>query len=310
MPCRITRRSEWSTRLLLEWKTFRNGVFVTLTYAPEYLPESQHWKGGSLDKTDLQKFLKRFRKNYQHTYGQTKIRHFAVGEYGDISSRAHYHLLLFNVEPSFAEKIVKKSWTLGITQTDVLNENRIKYTVGYTIKKMTDINCSADMMNGKVPEFSMMSKNPGIGWYSIPLLADLCRKHGLFPSRSIQNEDQWIMKKEGYDYKTWSGVFFWDQSGNIEFPLSEKYKPSKGATYARLDSAMMAKLAKYMTPYLSEYLEARKELLTPDNYKTFRSIGVLKSSTDKMHFIGSKDHEETIKKSEKIKRQSKANKKI
>lgn len=307
MPCRITRRSEWATKLLLEWKTFPHGVFVTLTYAPDYLPDREFFPGGSLDKNDLQKFLKRFRKNYQHAYGVTKIRHFAVGEYGDRSKRAHYHVLLFNVDPECAEKIVNKSWTLGITRTDELNENRIKYTVGYTIKKMTSLQ---DFPDGQVPEFSMGSKNPALGWYSIPFFADLCRKNGLFPSRSVSNEDQWILKKDGFDLDTWNGVFFMDKSGNIEFPTSDKYKPSPGANYHRLDTAMMLRLSKFMSPDLADYVDARRDLFLPETYKTFRSIGVLKSSIDKMHFVGSDEYEQTIKKATKIDRQKSNTKKI
>ena len=106
MPCRINRRTEWQTKLMLEWKTFPDAVFVTLTYAPEYLPHGDFFKGGNLDKEHLQKFLKRFRFNYQSAYGRTMIRHFAVGEYGDKSQRAHYHLILFNVIPELADKIV------------------------------------------------------------------------------------------------------------------------------------------------------------------------------------------------------------
>jgi len=307
MPCRITRRSEWATKLMLEWKTFNTGVFITLTYAPEYLPENQHFSGGSLEKSDLQKFLKRFRKNYQHDYGTTKIRHFAVGEYGDKSKRAHYHLLLFNVDPEFAEKIVTKSWKLGLTQTDILNENRIKYTVGYTIKKMTGLE---DFPDGRVPEFSIQSKNPALGWYSIPKLAELCKKHGLYPTRAVSTENKWMLENDGFDLKPWSGIFYTDKSGNLEFPLTETYKPSPGATYNRLDTAMMAKLSSYMTPLLNDYLDARAELLTPKPFKSRRDRLTHHSFFDKIKFVESEEYNETVKKSEKISRQHNQTQKI
>ena len=96
MPCRIRRRKEWETRLMLEWKTWNQGAFVTLTYSPEYLPDADQWKGGNLIKSDLQKFMKRFRKYFNEKYGDRKIRFFGCGEYGTQSKRAHFHILIFN----------------------------------------------------------------------------------------------------------------------------------------------------------------------------------------------------------------------
>ena len=120
ISCRINRRTEWYTKLMLEWQTWGEGCFTTLTYNQEELPESTHFKGGSLQKKDLQDFLKRFRKYYQETYGYRKLRYFAVGEYGDKSKRAHYHILMFNVDSVYAEQIINKAWTKGHTQTDLL----------------------------------------------------------------------------------------------------------------------------------------------------------------------------------------------
>ncbi len=83
MPCRITRKREWETRLNLEWQTWKMGAFVTLTYKPEELPEAEKFKNGNLKKKDLQDFMKRFRRSYERKYGKRKIRYFGVGEYGE-----------------------------------------------------------------------------------------------------------------------------------------------------------------------------------------------------------------------------------
>ena len=84
LPCRITRRQEWTARLLLEMKTSYAIWFITLTYQEPRLPRL-----GSLRKKELQGFLKRLRKNTG-----LKFRYFAAGEYGK-NGRAHYHLLVF-----------------------------------------------------------------------------------------------------------------------------------------------------------------------------------------------------------------------
>ena len=47
-----------------------------------------------LRKTDLQLFFKRLRKNLSK-YSDAKVRYFAMGEYGPVHFRPHYHFLLF-----------------------------------------------------------------------------------------------------------------------------------------------------------------------------------------------------------------------
>lgn len=55
----------------------------------------------TLDKTDLQNFFKRLRKNHN---GNEKISYYACGEYGTKNWRPHYHAILFGVEPDQVEQ--------------------------------------------------------------------------------------------------------------------------------------------------------------------------------------------------------------
>lgn len=87
LECRIQRTRQWADRCVLEAKKYKDNYFVTLTYDDNHLPEKN-----SLRPKDLQLFMKRLRKKFP----QSKIRFFACGEYGDISWRPHYHILLFN----------------------------------------------------------------------------------------------------------------------------------------------------------------------------------------------------------------------
>ena len=61
-------------RLLHELEYWDKATFITLTYAPEHLPEKS-----SLKPDDLQKFWKRLRKELK----DKKIKYFACGEYGE-----------------------------------------------------------------------------------------------------------------------------------------------------------------------------------------------------------------------------------
>lgn len=75
-----------------------------------------------LSKIDLQLFLKRLRRNLDTYYKKKyeteaeKIRYYAVGEYGPVHFRPHYHLMLWFSDQRTYEaigEIVHKSWTFG-----------------------------------------------------------------------------------------------------------------------------------------------------------------------------------------------------
>lgn len=55
-----------------------------------------------LRKEDIQKFMKRLRKNLSN-YDSEKIRYFVCGEYGPVHFRPHFHLLLFLQSGKFLE---------------------------------------------------------------------------------------------------------------------------------------------------------------------------------------------------------------
>lgn len=91
LECRIQYARVWADRCVLEAKKYKYNYFVTLTYDDHFLPDRN-----SLDPKDLQLFIKRLRKHYSKKYPGIKIRFLASGEYGDISWRPHYHIILFN----------------------------------------------------------------------------------------------------------------------------------------------------------------------------------------------------------------------
>lgn len=123
--------------------------FVTLTYAPEHYPPD-----GSLKPGDVQLFLKRLR----YFADGDRIRYFAVGEYGDRTGRAHYHLVVYGLtDPN----LVKRAWSLGHVLVAEFNEKTATYVCGYTLKKMTKPD--DPRLQGRHPEFTRMSLKPGIG---------------------------------------------------------------------------------------------------------------------------------------------------
>jgi hypothetical protein len=149
--CRITRRKEWTCRILLEAKHHLNkNSFITLTYDEENLP----YEG--VTKDESQRFIKRLRRKFS-----TRFRYFIVGEYGDIGGRPHYHAVLFGLPPvDYVYDRINEAWGKGIIDVTELNQNRAQYVAGYVTKKYT---ATTGAPQGCGKEFSLMSRNPGIG---------------------------------------------------------------------------------------------------------------------------------------------------
>ena len=151
MPCRIAARRVLVTQLMLEART-APGAFVTLTYDDEHLPAE------GLRKRDVQLFLKRLRK----AVAPLRIRYLAVGEYGERTGRAHYHLCLFGVEDLlWLDSIMRGLWPFGFVSVGSLTIASANYCAGYVTKKMTSR--SDTRLDGRMPEFSLRSTRPGLG---------------------------------------------------------------------------------------------------------------------------------------------------
>ena len=157
MACRIHRRQEITTRLLLEQRAHKSSIFCTLTY--KNTPELN-----SLSKRDTQTFWKRLRFN-----SGLKIRYFLCGEYGPKTDRPHYHAILFGAECTpHTEELIHSSWGHGFISMSEMTNSRAAYVARYTVKKMTS---PASFPDGREPEFGTMSKRPALGSGMAPLIA-------------------------------------------------------------------------------------------------------------------------------------------
>lgn len=178
--CLKTRVAKWQFRLEQEAKRAHTTAFITLTYSDEHLPANQ-----SLQKSDIQKFFKRLRKNIDSWENfPNKIKYYAVGEYGTNTHRPHYHLILFNAPTFHLDNpvLLEKLWNLGHVRIDPCNSATIGYVTGYVMKKTssgtykhfsTTYNIYKQRYETKFkisninpddprdPEFSIMSKHLG-----------------------------------------------------------------------------------------------------------------------------------------------------
>ena len=122
-------------------KIYKQGLgasFVTLTYSDANVPYVSADKPYmTLQKTDLQKFLKRLR-DYVHRSDLPNIKFLACGEYGDSFGRPHYHLVLFGLSDYLSNKFCKSAWKLGLFQVGSLSAGGLRYVLKYMTKSRAD----------------------------------------------------------------------------------------------------------------------------------------------------------------------------
>lgn len=161
--CRRRRVNEWVFRMQKEDEVSTSSYFVTLTYDTNFVPIT---KNGflTLDKSDVQKYMKRLRKAQAKTT-DTKIRYYFVGEYGTKNDRPHYHAIIFNVHN---EELIHKSWNLGQVVIGTVGGPSIAYTVKYLDKPYK---IPVHDRDDRQKEFQLQSKGLGKNYLTKSMVA-------------------------------------------------------------------------------------------------------------------------------------------
>ncbi len=163
-----------------EASLYDENSFITLTYAPEHLPE-----GGTLVKADFKNFMKRLRKHIR----PGKVRYFHCGEYGTELGRPHYHAILFGFKfPDeklwkvirknnvYRSDLLEKIWGLGFCSIGAVTFQSAAYVARYILKKINGkqadkhyeaVDKETGELTKKIPEYITMSLKPGVGakWF-------------------------------------------------------------------------------------------------------------------------------------------------
>lgn len=169
LGCKIEKSRQWAIRITQEAQMHKQSMFLTLTYDEYNLPMDK-----SIHKEHIQKFIHDLRQ-YLSRKKLPKIRYFACGEYGDLTQRPHYHMILFNYWPPdtkfykkqpkgtlFTSKIIDELWDKGNCSHGEVNFDTAQYTASYVTKKITG-DQAWDHYQWRQPEFALMSRRPGIG---------------------------------------------------------------------------------------------------------------------------------------------------
>lgn len=187
--CRLEYSRQWANRCMLELGYHDQSWFVTLTYDDAHVPRT--WAvdketgevvapAMSLRSRDLQLFLKQIR----YRFPNDKVRFFAAGEYGDNTLRPHYHLIIFGLHLQdlipyknsplgyqyFNSESLSRCWidgsdgsSRGYAVVGAVSWDTCAYVARYILKKQKGATASLYADLGIEPEFSRMSRKPGIG---------------------------------------------------------------------------------------------------------------------------------------------------
>lgn len=180
VTCRLERSRQWAIRCIHEAQMHPRNCFITLTYSDEFLPD-----GGTLVLRDWQLFMKKFRNRYGNG-----IKFFHCGEYGEKLLRPHYHACIFGFDfddreffkmsngiPLFRSAALTELWGKGHCSVGDVTFESAAYVARYIMKKVNGVNqfyhyaLYTDLDTGEVvmrkPEYTTMSRNPGIGkrWF-------------------------------------------------------------------------------------------------------------------------------------------------
>lgn len=226
LGCKRREARDWAIRVyhesLMHWHYVKDpvsgvttrvpkSVFLTLTYSDDFMPENR-----LLVPEHFTAFIKRLRKK------RDGLRFFGCGEYGTISGRPHYHVVLLNCafddrydlglvkadETSYQGSFeLDKLWKMGIASVADFTIARAFYTAGYVTKKThTEGNFTGplaevvDEVTGEMsiqalePEFRRMSTKPGIGY---PWLE--ANYERVYPADKVDIDNQELPPPVAYD---------------------------------------------------------------------------------------------------------------
>lgn len=176
LGCRSDQARMWAVRLVHEGQVNSPGWMLTITYKPGSVPEY-----GSLVPSDLTLFFKRLRR----AFSAERISYYAAGEYGELSERPHYHVVLFGARlwdreilthrhgaPVYVSETLSALWPLGLHEFTGLTFGAARYVAGYVRKKVRQRDSPehytrVDPATGELvqlqQEFGRMSRRPAIG---------------------------------------------------------------------------------------------------------------------------------------------------
>ena len=155
--CQSNKRSSWMFRNTVELQYSESAFFCTLTYNDTALLGLPYHASSQLRmplKFHYQRWFKRLRKALE----PAKVRYFLCHEYGDVSLRPHYHVILYLdrfMSLQEMRSLISDTWIYGNIQCDYVTPARVHYLTKYVTKQFRNVKvsgCSVDYIFNHVWE--------------------------------------------------------------------------------------------------------------------------------------------------------------
>lgn len=186
--CNKQRARGWAFRILKEAELYEENYFISFDYNDEHLPYSE--KGfNTLVKDTISKFNKKLKTYLKRAAKPSNFRFYGIGEYGDRTYRPHYHVMYFNLHLDdlkfhyisngnlfFTSEFLQNLWKdengeIGHVDIGLIGVGSACYIARYCDKKQDRTKQEKLIMSNMLqPEFSVMSRRPGIGSYYLDKL--------------------------------------------------------------------------------------------------------------------------------------------
>ena len=209
--CRLALASDWTNRLVMEYETSDNALFITWTYDDDHLPKSS-LGFPTLDFSHIRKLNQDMTNHFLRDFGWPSPRHYIAGEYGTLSERPHYHSIHYNMPIKYLGLRHYKSyrgneylisdyltnlWGRGFVVVGSFSVESAGYVSRYVTKKLTgQLNADRLLKTGRVQESTRQSNRPGIGYDWLMLHKDdINSLDCVLPGRHKQPLPRYILDK-------------------------------------------------------------------------------------------------------------------
>ena len=199
--CLKSKARGWAFRILKEAEQFNECYFITLTYDDANLHFSDCGIP-TLRKEDLSEFNKKLKTYLKRKKLDSSFRFYGIGEYGGQFLRPHLHVMYFGLPiydlefnyakngiAHFRSKFLESVWTAGIVDIEMIHIGNACYISRYCDKKLNRVQEEKDALlkSGIVPEFSNMSRRPGIGAAALDIIKSNI-EHGIYSLSTNGND--------------------------------------------------------------------------------------------------------------------------
>lgn len=227
-----------------------------------------------LRKTDLQLFLKRFRYYVTKRLPKEKVRYYAVGEYGPVHFRPHYHLLLFlqsDEALQVSSEAVSEAWQFGRIDVQLSKGASSSYVAGYV---NSSVSIPKIFKMPSVRGFCVHSQRLGQGF----LASQRAKVYQIAPRDFIKKSIVLNGKYKEFDiWRSAYSYFFPKCKGYADkTPRERAYSYGLYDTARRLfsDAKTTYELAKEIALYIY-YFHGSTETYLPDIFGECTDYGVL-----------------------------------